>query len=102
MLDEQTKALIRGYVKELLAEEREGPKTLSEMVTIRKLTRAASELTGWVDVEPGEYLVTAVEENPKVGSEIVSLQRRDGKEYLSLVTRTARGQTALGDEIWGS
>ena len=35
------------------------PKPLLEVVTIRKITRAASSGAGWVDVEPGEYLVTA-------------------------------------------
>ncbi len=98
MLDEETKSLIRGYVKELLAEGKR-EQTLLEVVTIRATTRAAVFQGGWVDVEPGNYIVTSVEQ-PRIGGELVSLQRKDGKEYTSLVTRTARGQTAIGDAIW--
>jgi len=103
MLDEETKKFIRAYVREVLAEGGlPDPKPLLEVVTIRKITRAASSGAGWVDVEPGEYLVTAVEERSELGNELVSIKRKDGVEYPLLVTRTARGQTAIGDEIWGS
>jgi len=77
---------------------------LDEVVDIGARVRASS-LTkpAWYDVEPGTYLIADVGTDPAdPKSETVTLLSVTGGEPSPpLVTRTSRGQTALGDLIWG-
>ncbi len=77
---------------------------LDEVVHITRRVRASSmTLPPWHDVDPGVYIIADVSSDPAdPGSETVILCPVEGGDNLPpLVTRTSRGQTALGDLVWG-
>ncbi len=101
MLDEETKALIKGYVRQLLAEAKEAKPPLSEVFTLTRKVRATNASGNgpiFVDLEPGPYLVTSSE---VVGDEeVVTLSDPSGKAYPPLVSKKGANLTHLGKALF--
>lgn len=98
-LTEGTKALIRAYVAELIAERGQ----LLEVFHLGQSTRAVTALDQpgerFFDVEPGEYLLVRAHQHPS-GEESVVLRAKDGSETPPLVVKTKAGLTHLGQALF--
>ncbi len=104
MLNEETKALIKGYVRQALAEEREASrrsKPLTEVFTLEHKVRATNASDGgpiFVDLELGSYLIVAVDYLND--EECVTLSDQSGKMYPPLVSKKGANLTALGKALF--